>query len=408
MRGLILEGGGAKGAYQIGAWKALRELGITFDGVAGTSIGALNGAWVVQDDFESAWNMWFNLTPDQVVAGDSKLLNKMVKLDIERKDVPKAMKTLRQLVGQGGLDVTPLRDLVGRLLNEEVIRQSPMVFGFVTVSVTDRKPVILYKEDVPEGQLADYLMTSANFPAFKLERVEGKLYVDGGFYDNQPVRVLTDKGFNELVVIGLNGIGFKKGLPKNLDLNMTMIEPSEYLGRTLDFTEQNVRKNLKMGYYDTLKVYQGLKGKQYYLKYDLPENYYFKWVAAIDEAVVSDIGSKLGLPEIPPKRLLLEQLVPRLFSAMNLSPHEGYRELILGIFEVVGRGLDIDRYTIMADNEFIGLVIDKGQTVVRQRETGLTVDSKLPKLIRQSGAYLKTIKDEVTWALFEELMRCRP
>lgn len=408
MRGLILEGGGAKGAYQIGAWKALRELGITFDGVAGTSIGALNGAWVVQDDFESAWNMWFDLRPDQVVAGDSKLLNKMVKLDIERKDVPKAMKTLRQLVGQGGLDVTPLRELVGRLLNEEVIRESPMVFGFVTVSVTDRKPVILYKEDVPEGQLADYLMTSANFPAFKLERVEGKLYVDGGFYDNQPVRVLTDKGFNELVVIGLNGIGFKKGLPKNLDLNMTMIEPSEYLGRTLDFTEQNVRKNLKMGYYDTLKVYQGLKGKQYYLKYELPENYYFNWVAALDEAVVSDIGSKLGLPEIPPKRLLLEQLVPRLFSAMNLSPHESYRELILGIFEVVGRRLDIDRYTILADNEFIGLVIDKGQTAVRQRETGLTVDSKLPKLIRQSGAYLKTIKDEVTWALFEELMRCRP
>ena len=44
MKGLVLEGGGTKGAYQIGAYKALRDLGIEFQGVAGTSIGALNGA----------------------------------------------------------------------------------------------------------------------------------------------------------------------------------------------------------------------------------------------------------------------------------------------------------------------------------------------------------------------------
>lgn len=41
--GLVLEGGGAKGAYQIGAWKALREAGVKLKGIAGTSVGALNG-----------------------------------------------------------------------------------------------------------------------------------------------------------------------------------------------------------------------------------------------------------------------------------------------------------------------------------------------------------------------------
>ena len=45
--GLALEGGGAKGAYQIGAWKALREAGIRFSAVSGTSVGALNGAMIV-------------------------------------------------------------------------------------------------------------------------------------------------------------------------------------------------------------------------------------------------------------------------------------------------------------------------------------------------------------------------
>ena len=42
--GLVLEGGGAKGAYEIGACKALEEIGINITAVTGTSVGALNGA----------------------------------------------------------------------------------------------------------------------------------------------------------------------------------------------------------------------------------------------------------------------------------------------------------------------------------------------------------------------------
>ena len=52
--GIVLEGGGAKGAYQIGAWRALREAGIRIKGAAGTSVGALNGALICMDDFEKA------------------------------------------------------------------------------------------------------------------------------------------------------------------------------------------------------------------------------------------------------------------------------------------------------------------------------------------------------------------
>ena len=61
MFGLVLEGGGAKGAYQIGAWKALKELGIDIKGVAGTSVDALNGAMIVQDDFEKAYEVWHDV-----------------------------------------------------------------------------------------------------------------------------------------------------------------------------------------------------------------------------------------------------------------------------------------------------------------------------------------------------------
>ena len=51
MKGLVLEGGGTKGAYQLGAYKALKELGMEFDGIVGTSIGALNAAFIIQGDY---------------------------------------------------------------------------------------------------------------------------------------------------------------------------------------------------------------------------------------------------------------------------------------------------------------------------------------------------------------------
>ena len=59
--GLVLEGGGARGAFQIGAWRALREAGIRIRGVSGVSVGALNGALICMDDLEKAENIWENM-----------------------------------------------------------------------------------------------------------------------------------------------------------------------------------------------------------------------------------------------------------------------------------------------------------------------------------------------------------
>ena len=50
-KGLVLAGGGSRGAYQIGVWQALRELDFQIQAVAGTSVGALNAAMVAQEDF---------------------------------------------------------------------------------------------------------------------------------------------------------------------------------------------------------------------------------------------------------------------------------------------------------------------------------------------------------------------
>ena len=56
MLGLALEGGGAKGAYEIGAYRALTELGYHFDVICGVSIGAINAALLAQGDCERPRN----------------------------------------------------------------------------------------------------------------------------------------------------------------------------------------------------------------------------------------------------------------------------------------------------------------------------------------------------------------
>jgi predicted acylesterase/phospholipase RssA len=74
MTGLVLAGGGAKGAYQIGAWKALRERGIEFDVISGTSIGALNAALVASGDLDKAQTFWRALSTARLARTNPLLL----------------------------------------------------------------------------------------------------------------------------------------------------------------------------------------------------------------------------------------------------------------------------------------------------------------------------------------------
>ena len=60
MRALLFEGGGAKGAYEAGAVKALNKKKMYFDGVGGTSIGAINAAFYVEKNFNGMYKLWLS------------------------------------------------------------------------------------------------------------------------------------------------------------------------------------------------------------------------------------------------------------------------------------------------------------------------------------------------------------
>ena len=82
--GIVLEGGGARGSYQIGAWKALREAGIKIRGIAGASVGALNGALICMDDLEKAEKIWENIRYSQVMDVDDTVIETVKNLDLKK------------------------------------------------------------------------------------------------------------------------------------------------------------------------------------------------------------------------------------------------------------------------------------------------------------------------------------
>lgn len=346
MRGLILEGGGSKGSYQIGAYKALKEIGIDFDGIAGTSVGALNGALIVQDEYEKAHEIWSNITPQKVINIESEIFEKIKDVDINIKNFNMIIKILSKTLNDKGLDISPLREMLTQHIDENKIRNSKKDFGIVTLSINSLKPQKLFLDDIPQNMLVDYLIASSSLPIFKLEKINGKLYLDGGFYDNLPIGLLKDKGYDELIVIRLYGIGRTKRV-NTKGMKILYINPSEYLGPTLDFNKNRSEKNIKLGYHDALKSLNKLYGNRYYFKIDeICDDFYFDLIKQLNNKTIAKIADKLKIKGEISLRLLLEKVVPKLGELLDLGKTFSYKDLLITIYEIRMNQLEFERVKV--------------------------------------------------------------
>ena len=105
MIGLALEGGGAKGSYEIGAYVALKELGYKFHMITGTSIGSLNAALIVQGDINLAKKLW--LTADSEIIGISKDIVETIKnFKLNKENIKVSIKEIQKIIKNKGLDIT--------------------------------------------------------------------------------------------------------------------------------------------------------------------------------------------------------------------------------------------------------------------------------------------------------------
>lgn len=205
--GIVLEGGGARGSYQVGAWKALREAGILIKGIAGASVGALNGAMICMDDLERAEHIWEEICYSRVMDVDDDLMDSLKKRDLKSIAIPELLADIRRVLKDRGFDITPLRKLIQETIDEERIRASQRELFVSAISLSELKPLVIDLKETPEGEMGDMLLASAYLPAFKLEKLGGKLYLDGGGVNNVPIDVLADRGYQDIIVIRIYGPG---------------------------------------------------------------------------------------------------------------------------------------------------------------------------------------------------------
>ena len=234
--GLVLAGGGGKGAYQIGVLRALAEEGQLDKVVAvsGTSIGAVNAVLYAQGDFDRAYQTWDDIDMGVLFDFDPAML------------------------AQGKIYFS--RDEMNRLFNK-----------YVDYSLLEKSNLEIYcgvAEETESGYRAEYmklngksmneirsiLTASTAMPiVYDTVVIDGKHYRDGGVVDNEPVRPLYDLGIRKFILINLD---YAKPFRTEQfpEAEFIVIEPSRDLGDifsgTLNFSTDEKTIKRTLGYKD--------------------------------------------------------------------------------------------------------------------------------------------------------------
>ncbi len=361
---LSLEGGGARGAYQIGAVKALMEEGYKFDAIVGTSIGSINAAMLVQGDFDKAYDVWKNIKYSKIFDVDDKKLKKALDIDLNLDVIKYISKKIGETVKNGGIDTEKMYQFLSKYIDEERVRNSDILFGLVTICISDKKAQELYIDQIPKGELLDYIMASSSLPIFKSTKINNKSYLDGGFWDNCPVEMLEKRGFTEVYAIRLHKrmrIRNYKSLVKKGNVNIHMIEPLEELPSIMNFDNKTANELLKLGYYDSLKVVRGLDGIRYYTIF-LEEKYFFDRVINFDEKAIKKIASLLKIKidsNTSLKKLFLEEILSQLVYKTKEKEADTYKNAIYYLVEYVAAKEDIEKYKIYNFEELLVKIKNK-------------------------------------------------
>lgn len=266
MIGLVLQGGGARGAYQIGAYYALKKAHIKFNGVCGTSIGAFNAALIASGKEKELLKFWLNVSIGEILGFNKEYVRKKIEHEYDLSYLKLGFKNLINIIKSRGIDISGLEHILEEHLDEETLLKNKIDFGICTIRLKDLKPMYIFKNEMKKGKMKDYILASCYLPFFKMEKkVDNHYYLDGGFYDNTPINMLIEKGYKKIYVVELNPLLNINRKPKK-EIEIVKITPKRSLGGTIIYNPESIKENIKMGYYDTLRVIKKLDGDEYCFK----------------------------------------------------------------------------------------------------------------------------------------------
>lgn len=256
---LTLAGGGGKGAYEIGVWQALREIGLEKNliAVSGSSSGALNAALISLNEFDKAKTIWSSIMPKQF-------------LDINYDTIIGPLNTLVKRTLTAGLcSRDGLIDIIDKYLNLEQLAGA-RIPAYVSISryssdcidCLSEKPQVEYisLSEVSPDDAGQFLLASSAMPyIYPPEIIHGNVYRDGGLADNVPIYPMTSVGADNLIVVKLEPDDKVDTSLYSKFKEVVEIIPSREIGDlfdgTLEFTNRNVMFRMLLGYYDTLRTF---------------------------------------------------------------------------------------------------------------------------------------------------------
>jgi len=204
---LVLQGGGALGAYQVGVYEALHEAGVAPDWVIGTSIGAINASLIAGskpgERIEKMCDFWSRVQNDRFVPGglpawlESATRNwQAITGGVPNFFSPNPMAFLspHQPLGAdaaGYYSVNRLRHTLSELVDLDQLNHGGIRITVGASCVRTAEMRYFDSRDMPLG--LDHIMASGALPpAFPPVRIDGELYWDGGILSNTPVEVVFD------------------------------------------------------------------------------------------------------------------------------------------------------------------------------------------------------------------------
>lgn len=257
---LVLGGGGAKGAYEVGAIAALDELGIKAGSVFGTSVGALHAAMYAQGSMDAAAALWDNIRLSDVVSEESLAIADDAENIFDHPE--KLLEFITRYAQKKGVDVSPLTDILHKLIDEDKIRRSGVHLGIVTTRFPSLAMVEKRLEEMETGSLIDWLMASAScFPIFPMKQVGGDRYIDGGFCDNTPVEMAVRSGARDIIAIDIGK--HRSHTQYDRRPNITYIRTSQPLGGLLTLDSALSSRNRILGYNDVMRAFGRMRGVSY-------------------------------------------------------------------------------------------------------------------------------------------------
>ncbi|MGL4773460.1 MAG: patatin-like phospholipase family protein [Clostridium sp.] len=259
--GLVLSGGGGKGAYELGVWKALKELELDkfINVFSGTSIGAFNAVLFAQDDMEQAEKLWEEVTMEKLVPiSKFELFKKGLGLLIGGKNMSIAKKVMVDKFEEGAVTKEGAIDIINKYLSFSNIREGKKICYVACTQMPDFTVKYFKLNDHTDEECRDMVLASASLPLiYESTEVLGVKYIDGGVVDNTPIQPVYGENCDIIIVVYLSK---ECRIDRTLYPNTNIIEikpqnlDESVLDGTLNLDELAKKRRIREGYDDTINA----------------------------------------------------------------------------------------------------------------------------------------------------------